>query len=128
VRRVAALLTLSTLLVVTASAVGATRFVPPRWLLRSQQQILVQVFENAKPRHVYYIPYPRKIAVIFEFDRVVICGLCSSPSSQTQPRGKVIRVGFDRQTHGLGGASGGWAMRFCEADGKRPPKSACLRR
>jgi hypothetical protein len=76
---------------------------------------------------VYYIPYPKKIAVIFEFDRVVICGVCSSPTSQTQPRGKVIRVSFDRRTHDLGGASDGWAMRFCEADGKQPPKSACLR-
>ena len=127
-KRVAALLTVSTLLVVTASAAGATKFVPPRWLLRSQHQILVQVFESAKPRHVYYIPYPKKIAVIFEFDRVVICGLCSSPSSQTQPRGKVIRVSVDRRTHDLGGASDGWAMRFCEVDGKRPPKSVCLRR
>lgn len=127
-RRFVALVTVSTLLVFAAADARATRFVPPHWLLRSQHQILVRVFEGAKPRHVYYIPYPKKIAVIFEFDRVVICGLCSSPSSQTQPRGKVIRVSFDRQTHDLGGASDGWAMRFCESDGKRPPKSGCLRR
>ena len=77
---------------------------------------------------MYYIPYPRKIAVIFEFDRVVICGTCSSPSAQTQPRGKVVRVSFDGSTHELGGAADGYAIRFCEVDGKRPPKAACLRR
>jgi hypothetical protein len=87
-----------------------------------------RAFENAKPVRVYYIPYPKKIAVVFKFSHVVICAMCSSPTAGSLPRGKVIRVSFDRRTHELGGASDGWAMRLCEARGGKPPKSACLHR
>jgi hypothetical protein len=111
----------------TASA-GAARFRPPRWLLAQEAVLLHRVFENAKPRRVSYIPYPRKIAVVFEFDRVVVCGACSAPSAASQPRGRVVRVSFDRRTHALGGASDGWAMRFCEVRDGKQPKAACLRR
>ena len=100
----------------------------PHWLLVGEHVLLHRVFENAKPRHVVYISYPRKIAVVFEFDRVVICGACSAPSNASLPRGRVIRVSFDRRTHWLGGAKNGWAMRFCESRNGRPPKSFCLRR
>lgn len=89
---------------------------------------MARAFENAKPIRTYYIPYPRKIAVVFEFDHVVICGICGGPTSSSIPRGRVIRVSFDRATHDLAGASDGWAMRFCEADGKNPPRANCLRR
>jgi len=118
------------LLVVTASAPSASpatpRFTPPNWLLTAERSLLDRAFEHAKPIQVHYIPYPKKIAVVFEFSHVVICGMCSSPTAGSQPRGKVIRVSFDRRTHHLGGASDGWAMRFCEAKGSKPPKSACL--
>jgi len=119
------------LVLLALSAVGAgsaSAFVPPRWLLASEHLALTRIFGGATPVHTYYIPYPKKIAVVFEFDHVVRCGICSSPSVATQPRGKVIRVSFDRRTHGLTGASNGWAMQFCEVDGKKPPKSACLAR
>lgn len=116
------------LVLAPVSAGGASRFEPPRWLLIQQSIVLQRVFRNAKPRRVSYIPYPKKIAVVFEFDHVVRCAICSSPSSETQPRGRVVRVSFDRRTHQLGGASDGWAMRFCEVQGNQPPKSRCLRR
>lgn len=111
-----------------AALADAARFVPPRWLRSAERSLLKRTFENAKPIRVYYIAYPKKIAVIFEFDHVVICGLCDGPSNASIPRGRVIRVSFDRQTHSLSGASNGWAMRFCEVDGIRPPKRNCLRR
>ena len=50
----------------------------------------------------------RKVAVIFEFDHVLICRTCSSPSDDTQPRGNVIRISFDRATHAQKAA-----IRFC---------------
>jgi len=59
---------------------AATRFVPPVWLLSAEQSLLLHAFGNAKPVRVDYIPYPKKIAVIFEFNKVAICGMCSSPN------------------------------------------------
>ena len=106
----------------------AARFVPPAWLPGAEQSLLGRTFGGAKPLRVYYIPYPKKIAVVFEFTHVVICGMCSAPTAASLPRGKVVRVSFDRRTHGLTGASDGWAMRFCEVRGDQPPKSMCLRR
>jgi hypothetical protein len=103
-------------------------FVPPHWLRGAEHGLLKRAFENAKPIRVDYIPYPKKIAVIFEFRRVVVCGLCSAPTASSLPRGRVIRVSFDRKTHGLAGARDGWAMQFCEVAGGRPPKSRCLHR
>jgi hypothetical protein len=102
------------------------RFAAPRWLLDAERVLLARTFGHAKPVRVSYIPYPKKIAVVFEFAHVVICGLCSSPTAASQPRGRVIRVSFDRRTHRLGGARDGWAMQFCEIRDGQPPKSACF--
>ena len=106
----------------------ASQFAPPRWLLTAEHRLLKRSFEDAKPIRVHYIPYPEKIAVIFEFERVVVCGLCGGPTDRSIPRGRIVRVSFDRRTHALGGARDGWAMRFCESVGSRPPKNSCLRR
>jgi hypothetical protein len=120
------------LLTVMASAPSASpgtrRFKPPSWLLKAERSLLDRAFEHAKPIEVHYIPYPKKIAVVFEFSQPVICEMCSSPTATSQPRGKVLRVSFDRRTHLLSGASDGWAIRFCEVRGDAPPKSACLHR
>lgn len=112
----------------STSTALAARITPPHWLLEAERGLLQRGFENAKPTRVHYIPYPKKISVVFEFDHVVICGMCSGPSNASIPRGRVIRVSFDRRTHDLAGASGGWAMRFCESVGNQPPKSDCLHR
>ena len=108
------------------SSLAASQFAALKWLVKAERSLLLHAFGNAKPVRVDYIPYAMKIAVIFEFDHVVVCGACSSVTSGAGPRGKVIRVSFDRRTHQLAGASDGWAMRFCEVRGDRPPKSACL--
>jgi len=57
----------------------------PRWLKGAETQTLDKVFGGAKPIHTYYISYPRKIAVIFEFKNVVICRTCSGPSAAAVP-------------------------------------------
>ena len=95
----------------------------PRWLANAETQTLDRVFERARPIHTYYVSYPRKVAVIFEFKRVVICGACSAPSNASLPRGRLIRVSYDRQSHKPGNT-----MQFCESKGSFPPRSWCLRR
>ena len=97
-------------------------FPPPHWLAGAQKLLRVRVFGGATPIHTDYIPYPKKIAVIFEFNRVVICRACSSPTRATQPRGRVIRVSFDRHTHRVTGS-----MQFCESRGALPRRALCLR-
>ena len=106
----------------TALAVKAS---PPRWLAAAERQTLQRVFGGARPVHTYLIGYPNKIAVVWTFDRVVICGACSAPSNASLPRGRVIRLSFDRRTHAVRAADG---IRFCEARGSYPPRAACLRR
>ena len=87
--------------------------------------MLDRVFGDARPVHTYLVPYPRKIAVVWMFDRVVVCGACSAPSNASLPRGRVIRVSFDGRTHVVRMADG---LRFCESRGPYPPLAACLRR
>jgi hypothetical protein len=118
--------------VVAASATGRTTpaspslLVLPPWLHKAETLTLNRVFGGARPVHTVYIPYPRKIAVVFEFDHVVICGACSAPSNARLPRGRVIRVSYDRTTDRQGGTNDGIAMQFCEARNGRPPRSLCL--
>jgi hypothetical protein len=112
--------------VVGGAFAAATRsgLVPlPHWLKGAETQTLDKVFGGATPIRTFYISYPRKIAVIFEFNRVVICRTCSGPSNATIPRGRVIRVSFDRRTHRLNGS-----MQFCESRGSLPARALCLRR
>lgn len=119
------------MLAVFAAVAGAGPSKPttePLWLRAAEQRTLQRVFGGARPVRTIYLAYPRKIAVVFEFDHVVICGACSAPSNASLPRGRVIRVSFDRGTHQLGGASDGIAMRFCESRGAWPPRANCLRR
>jgi hypothetical protein len=129
VKRELAVLALVTAMVVApAASLAASRFVPPRWLPIAERSLLTRAFGGAKPVRTHYISYPKKIAVVLEFSQIVICGMCSSPTAASQPRGKVVRVSFDRRTHRLSGASDGWALRFCEVRDRKPPKSLCLRR
>jgi hypothetical protein len=113
---------------VAAAASRAASSTAPRWLKLSEQRTLDRVFGGARPVHTVTIAYSHKIAVVFEFDRVVICRACSAPSNSSLPRGRVIHVSYERSTHQLGGASNGIAMRFCEAKGSWPPRAQCLRR
>lgn len=108
------------------AVVNRSRLVPlPRWLAPAETKALNGMFGGAKPSRVYHLQYPEKIAVVFEFSRIVICGTCSAPSNASIPRGKVIRLSFDRHTHAVLEADG---LRFCESRGSYPPKSECLRR
>ena len=87
--------------------------------------MLDRVFGDARPAHTYRVPYPGKIAVVWMFDRVIVCGACSAPNNASLPRGRVIRVSFDRRTHLVRMADG---LRFCESRGSSPSLAACLRR
>jgi hypothetical protein len=110
------------------SQAGGNAFIAPPWLLRAERSLLNRSFQHARPTRVQYIVYTKKIAVVFEFSHVVVCGMCNSPTTASQPRGKVLRVSFDKRTHLLTGAKDGWAIRFCEVQGHTPPKTACLHR
>jgi len=118
----------SAVLAAAAPVSSASTTTVPAWLRAAEQQTLDRVFGGARPVRTVYISYPRKIAVVFEFNKVVICGACSAPSNASLPRGRVIRVSYERKTHQLGGASDGVAMRFCESRGALPPRAQCLRR
>jgi hypothetical protein len=106
-----------------ASPRTATLLPLPRWLTSAESRTLERVFGGARPIRTWYTSYPHKIAVTFVFDHVVVCGACSAPSNAALPRGRAIRVSYDRRTH-LAGNS----MRFCERTGSYPPLSSCLRR
>src|ERR1700730_11688031 len=97
----------------------------PRWLAAAERPTLLRVFGGARPLRTYLIGYPNKIAVIWVFDRVVVCGACSAPSNASLPRGRVSRLSYDRRTHAVRAADG---MRFCKARGLYPPRAACRRR
>jgi hypothetical protein len=111
--------------VCTYAAPVSTASPTPRWLVSAERQTLDRVFGGARPVHTQLIPYAKKIAVVWVFDRVVICGACSAPSNASLPRGRVIRVSYDRSTHLFRAADG---MRFCKAHGSSPPLAECLRR
>jgi hypothetical protein len=107
-----------------SAAVRGPRLLPlPRWLMPAEIRTLDRGFGGARPTTTWYKWYPHQVAVIFEFNHVVICGACSAPSNASLPRGRVIRVSYDRQTHKQGGA-----LMFCERKSSYPPLSSCLRR
>lgn len=110
----------------TCTAGSASRFAPPAWLLQREKVTLAHDFGRATPIHVTYIPYPKKIAVVFEFKRPVVCGPCDPPPGRGALAARIIRVSFDRQTHDLAGASDGYAIQLCWVTGNRPSKSLCL--
>ena len=110
-------------LALASAAVATTNSTPPPWLKRAEQLTLKRVFENAKPTAISYINYPTKIAVVFTFNHVVICGGCSAPSNAMLPSGRVIRLSYSRATHQVTGA-----LRFCEIQGSQPPRANCLKR
>ena len=62
------------------------------------------VLGHARPIYTSYIWYPRKVAVIWEFNHVVFCRTCSAPDNASIPRGRVVRFSFNRQTHLPGNA------------------------
>jgi len=120
------LLVLVTARASAASALASPRTDPaPQWLVSAERQVLDRVFEHARPVHTYLIPYPQKIAVVWVFRRVVICGACSAPTNASLPRGRVIRVSFNRITHAVRESDG---LRFCETRVAYPPLAECLRR
>jgi hypothetical protein len=89
-------------------------FTPPAWLKASEQRALKQLFHAPKPLRVYYIAYPRKIAVILAFPKPVECWGCPGEPGGTT----IVRTSASRTPpHGMGGE-----INFCLA------LAACLRR
>lgn len=106
-----------------AATQSATILPLPRWLPAAEKHALDNVFGSARPIHTYYVSYPRKVAVIFEFNHVVFCRTCSAPTNASIPHGKVIRVSFDRHTHRLNSS-----MQFCESRDTKPSLALCIHR
>jgi hypothetical protein len=108
----------------SAHRIGGTSLRPvPQWLGAAETRTLATDFGQARPIRTDYISYPLKIAVIWQFNHVVVCNVCGGPSNATIPGGRVIRVSFGRLTHRLGNA-----MQFCESRGSSPARALCLRR
>jgi len=103
------------------SGVAKPRDGIPSWVAAPAKQTLARVFGNPVVVANWNIPYPRKIVVVWEFQWITVCRTCSAPSNAARPRGRVVRVSFDRRTHRLTGE-----MRFCEVRGITPPLSNCL--
>jgi hypothetical protein len=57
-------------LAVAVPASSASSTTVPAWLRAAEQQTLDRVFAGSRPVHTVYISYPRKIAVVFEFNKV----------------------------------------------------------
>jgi hypothetical protein len=96
----------------------------PRWLTESDARFLDGIFGGGALLRVHYLWYPRKLAVVFEFKRVAICGACSAPSNALLPRGRFVRITYDRRTRRMEPG-----LMFCERGRSREPsRSFCLRR
>ena len=95
----------------------------PAWVEASEQHVVAREFGNPTLVADFNIPYPRKVVVVLEFQQVVVCRLCSAPTSSSRPHGRVVRMSFDRATHLMTGT-----LRFCEVSGIKPPLAACLTR
>jgi hypothetical protein len=95
----------------------------PAWVGAPARQTLARVFGNPVVVANWNIPYRTKIVVVWEFQEITVCRTCSAPSNAARPRGRVVRVSFDRRTHHMTGE-----MRFCEVRGITPPLGACLAR
>ena len=121
--QVAVAAAIGAVLVVASVASSSASMRPvPQWLKAAETRTLDSGFGHARPIHTDYIWYPHKVAVIWEFNHLVVCGMCSAPSNALLPRGRVIRVGFERKTHQPGNA-----MQFCESRGSSPSRAFCLR-
>lgn len=96
----------------------------PAWVRAATQQMIKSnaATYGANPVLVSYLSYPRKIAVVIEYDRIVYCG-CGGPTARATPGGRVVRVSFDRASHQFNSE-----FRFCEVRGASPPLAACLAR
>lgn len=94
----------------------------PLWLAAREKQVLTS-FGNPRTVAVFHLAYPQKIAVVFEFQAVVICRTCEVPPGHPPLQARVFRLSFDRATHAVNGE-----MRLCEVRGSTPPLSRCLAR
>lgn len=94
----------------------------PSWLAAREKQVLT-AFGNPSTVAVFHLAYPQKIAVVFEFQDVVICRTCEVPPDHPPLQARVFRLSFDRATHAVNEE-----MRLCEVRGSTPPLSRCLAR
>jgi hypothetical protein len=95
----------------------------PAWVDAKAYRETVFLFGKQPVVAVFHIPYPHKVAVIYEFQNIARCGPCSAPSNAQRPYGRVVRMSFDRATRNMTGT-----LQFCEVRGITPPLSDCLRR
>lgn len=110
-------------LAVVPSGIAKPRDGIPAWVEASSTRTLARLFGNPSVTETWNIPSARKIVVVWEFQWITVCRACSASSNGALPRGRVVRVSFDRRTHRLTGE-----LRFCEVHGIKPPLSACLAR
>jgi hypothetical protein len=123
-RRVAVLAAVAALSAGIAAAAYSAHPVPA-WLSAREHLTLKRVFLGPTPVRTDRIWYLHKVAVVWTFNHVVICGACSAPGNASLPRGRVIRMSFNLTTHRPDSGAG---IRFCEIRGATPPRRECLQR
>jgi hypothetical protein len=93
---------------------------PPAWLGKASTELVYAFGTENVPVRITTLWYPRRFALVFEFDHTVSCSACSHKANVSQARGQVIRFTFNRRTHRR------TATMICEG-AMLPPKVACLR-
>lgn len=110
-----------------AGLASSTRIVSgksvPSWLVSGQTRALRRIFGHPKVLHTYHLWSKNEVAVVFEFRAIETCVSCSAPSQSALPRGRMVRLTFDRRTHRIESK-----LEFCEVRGSSPPRALCLRR
>jgi hypothetical protein len=109
VRRLAVAMTmLSAAIAAPTASVAAS---DPAWV-RPAAVTTANRWFAATPVRIDTIAYPRKLAVVLTFERVVVCRVCSAPSNAQTPRARIVRFAFDRATHRPGDGHD-LAIHFC---------------
>ena len=72
----------------------------PEWVKRQGREA-ERFYVNTPPKSESYASEGGKWRARYELGRTVICGGCSSPSNTFLPRGDVVAIWFDAETHKL---------------------------
>ena len=68
----------------------------PPWLRNAIERTVARTFAGTQPTRIDVLGYPRKVAVVFTFERPTRNADIRNPFGGAQPRSRVWRTGFYR--------------------------------